>query len=198
MIRVPNVRVISHDGEQIGVISTKEAITRAQEAGLDLIEISPSASPPVCKIGDFGKYKYELAKKQKDAKKRQHIVHLKEIKMHPKTEQHDYSYRIKHAREFLENGDRVKVTIAFKGREMAYLDFGRKILARAAQDLEEHADCEIQTRLEGRNMYSIFTVKKSVFRKAQAEKERLRKLKEEAKKQEERLEKATLQSPTEK
>jgi translation initiation factor IF-3 len=189
MIRVPNVRVINHDGEQIGVVSTRDAIAKAEDAGYDLIEISPNANPPVCKIGDFGKHKYELSKKQKDAKKKQHVVHLKEIKMHPKTEEHDYSYRIKHAREFLENGDRVKVTIAFKGREMAYLDFGRKILEKTEADLKNMADCEIRAKLEGRNMYSIFTVKRDVYKKAKAEKEKLKKIREKEKEEESKKDK---------
>ena len=140
MIRVPQVRLIGSDGKQVGVVATQEALATAESEGLDLIEISPTAKPPVCKISDFGKYKYELAKKQKDAKKKQHIVHLKEIKMHPKTEEHDYAYRIKHAREFLAEGDRVRVTVVFKGREMAYLDFGRKILEKAEADLQDIAN----------------------------------------------------------
>jgi translation initiation factor IF-3 len=172
MIRVSQVRVIDQHGEQIGILSTRDAVNQAREAGFDLIEISPSANPPVCRIGDFGKYKYELTKKQKDAKKKQHIVHLKELKMHPKTEAHDYAYRIKHAREFLEEGDRVRITVVFKGREMAYLDFGRRILDRAAQDLADMADCEVNAHMEGRNMYSIFTIKKNILKKLRAEKDK--------------------------
>jgi len=139
---------------------------------------SPTAKPPVCKISDFGKYKYELAKKQKDAKKKQHIVHLKEIKMHPKTEEHDYAYRIKHAREFLAEGDRVRVTVVFKGREMAYLDFGRKILEKAEADLQDIANVEVHQKLEGRNMMSVFYGKSEVIKKHRAEKEREQKLRE--------------------
>ncbi len=178
MIRVPNIRVIDQDGNQVGIMSTRDAIAKALGGGYDLIEISPTANPPVCKIGDFGKYKYELSKKQKDAKKKQHIVHLKELKMHPKTEEHDYAYRIKHAREFLLDGDKVKITVSFKGREMAYLELGRKILTKATEDLGEFADCEVSARLEGRNMFSIYTVKKEVFRKAKIERERQKKLEE--------------------
>jgi len=182
MIRVPNVRVIDQNGNQIGIIGTREAVAMAMNAGFDLIEISPTANPPVCKIGNFGKYKYELAKKQKDAKKKQHIVHLKELKMHPKTEDHDYGYRLKHAREFLLDGDKVKFTVSFKGREMAYLQFGKDMLEKAKTDLAEIADCEISARMEGRNMFSVFTVKKEVFRKAKADRERQRRLDEEKKK----------------
>ncbi|MBL8026463.1 MAG: translation initiation factor IF-3 [Fibrobacteres bacterium] len=173
MIRVPSVRLIGKDGEQVGIVNTREALIMAQEAELDLIEISPTAQPPVCKIGDFGKYKYELTKKQKDARKKQHIVHLKELKMHPKTEQNDYSYRIKHAREFLADGDRVRITIVFKGREMAYLEFGKRLLDRAAQDLADIADVEVDSSMEGRNMFSIFTIKKTVYQKIKSDKERL-------------------------
>jgi len=178
MIRVPNIRVIDEKGEQIGILPTRDAQNLARERGLDLIEISPTANPPVCKIGDFGKYKYEIAKKQKDAKKKQHVVHLKEIKMHPKTETNDYSYRIKHAREFLEDGDRVKITVAFKGREMAYLEFGRRLLDRAEQDITDIADCEVRTQLEGRNMFSTFIAKRNVVKKKKEEKERLQKQRE--------------------
>jgi translation initiation factor IF-3 len=182
MIRVPNVRVIDQDGNQIGIIGTREAIAMAMNGGRDLIEISPTANPPVCRIGNIGKYKYELAKKQKDARKKQHIVHLKELKMHPKTEEHDYAYRLKQAREFLLDGDKVKFTVAFKGREMAYQQFGRDKLEKTKADLAEIADCEINARMEGRNMFSIFTVKKEMFRKAKAERERQRKLDEEKRK----------------
>ncbi len=176
MIRVSQVRVIDQHGQQLGILSTKDAVTQAREAGYDLIEISPTANPPVCRIGDFGKYKYELTKKQKDAKKKQHIVHLKELKMHPKTEANDYAYRIKHAREFLEDGDRVRITVVFKGREMAYLDFGRRILIKAAADLADMADCEVNALMEGRNMYSIFTIKKNVLKKVRSERDRAEKL----------------------
>lgn len=182
MIRVPNIRVIDHEGKQLGILSTRDAITLATGGGFDLIEISPTANPPVCRIGDFGKYKYELAKKQKDAKKKQHIVHLKELKMHPKTEEHDYGYRLKHAKEFLLDGDKVKFTVTFKGREMAYLEFGRKLLDQAAADLADIADCELKARMEGKNMFSVFTVKKDVYRKAKAERDRLKKIEDEKRK----------------
>jgi translation initiation factor IF-3 len=178
MIRVSQVRVIDQNGQQVGIMTTRDAVNQAREAGFDLIEISPSANPPVCRIGDFGKYKYELTKKQKDAKKKQHIVHLKELKMHPKTEEHDYGYRLKHAQEFLEDGDRVKITVAFKGREMAYLDFGRRILDKAAADLAALADCEVNAQMEGRNMFSIFTGKKNVIKKLRADRERQQRMEE--------------------
>jgi len=192
-IRVPNVRLINSNGEQVGVVDTRQALAMAQEQGLDLIEISKAATPPVCKIGDFGKYKYELAKKQKDAKKKQHVVHLKEIKMHPKTDSNDYAYRIKHAREFLEGGDKVKITVAFKGRELAYLDFGRVLLGRAESDLKEYALCEIQAKMEGRNMSSVFTPNKVVLQKLKTEREK--RLKEqEKKKQEKKLAEAAVEA----
>jgi len=186
MIRAFQVRVIDQHGGQVGILNTRDAVIMAKEANLDLIEISPTATPPVCRIGDFGKYKYELTKKQKDAKKKQHVVHLKELKMHPKTEEHDYGYRLKHAREFLTEGDRVKITVAFKGREMAYLDFGRRILDKAANDLTDIADIEINAQMEGRNMFSIFTVKKNVLQKIRTEKERKRRLEEKARMEAER------------
>jgi len=119
--------VVGPEGEMIGVMSNKEALERAQQAGLDLIEIAPNATPPVCKIMDFGKFKYQEAKKEKQARKKQHTVKLKEIKLRPNTDDHDYGYKMKHAREFLEEGDRVKITIVFRGREMAHLEFGKNL-----------------------------------------------------------------------
>jgi translation initiation factor IF-3 len=153
---VPQVRLIDKDGEPAGVVATRDALQMAQAAGLDLVEVAPNAEPPVCRIMDYGKFKYEKSKKAKEAKKKQHIVHLKEIKMHPKTEAHDYNFKTQHAREFLIDGDRVKATIVFRGREIAHLEFGRRILEKLTLDLADLASVETDARMEGRNMISIY------------------------------------------
>ena len=148
--------MIDKDGEPAGVVATRDALQMAQAAGLDLVEVAPNAEPPVCRIMDYGKFKYEKSKKAKEAKKKQHVVHLKEIKMHPKTEAHDYNFKKEHAREFLIEGDRVKATIVFRGREIAHLEFGRRILEKLTLDLADLASVETDARMEGRNMISIF------------------------------------------
>ena len=115
--------MIDPDGKQVGIVSTREALDKATEEELDLVEISPNAKPPVCKIMDFGKYKYELSKKEKDSKKRQHVIHVKEIRFRPKTEKHDLEFKIKNGRKFLEQGNKLKITVMFKGREIIYEQF---------------------------------------------------------------------------
>lgn len=150
-IRAREVRCVDSEGEMIGVLTLSEALERAQEEGLDVVEISPGANPPVCKIIDYGKYKYQQEKKKKEAKKNQKVVHLKEIKMRPKTDVHDYNFKVKHVKEFLENGDRVKITVRFKGREMAYVENGRAQLLKVVEDTNELAKIEIPPKLEGRN-----------------------------------------------
>lgn len=121
----------------------------AEEAGLDLVEISPTAIPPVCKIMDFGKFKYELSKKEKDSKKKQHVIVTKEIRLRPKTEEHDFQFKVKHARKFLEEGNRVKATVMFRGRENAHREFGEAVLERLKKELEDIAKVEKDTKLEG-------------------------------------------------
>ena len=150
------VRVIDAEGEALGVIDTRDAIDRAIAAGLDLVEVAPTADPPVCRIMDFGKFKYEKAKKVKEAKKKQHIMHLKEIKFHPKTDTHDYNFKIKSLRKFLLKGDRVKVTVVFRGREIVYKDFGKTLLERVHTDLIDICNPELEFKLEGRNMISAY------------------------------------------
>ncbi len=156
MIRIPRVRVIDSEGKPLGIIPTEEAREKALEAGYDLVEIAPKAEPPVCKIMDFGKFKYEKAKKEKEAKKKQHIMHLKEIKFHPKTEAHDYNFKLDHMRKFLLKGDRVKATVVFRGREIVYKDFGKKLLDRIDEDLIDIANREMRYKMEGRNMISAY------------------------------------------
>ena len=159
-IRVPRVRVISGSGESLGILLIADALQRALEEKLDLVEVAPSADPPVCRIMDYGKFKYEKAKKVKEAKKKQHVSHLKEIKMHPKIEEHDYNFKLNHAKDFLMRGDRVKATIVFRGREIAHLDFGKKILERFGNDLAEVSNIELSCKMEGRNMISMFVADK--------------------------------------
>jgi translation initiation factor IF-3 len=150
------VRVISNDGEPLGIMPAAEALSRAMSAGYDLVEIAPNADPPVCKIMDYGKFKYEKAKKAKEAKKKQHVMHLKEIKLHPKTDDHDLRFKMDHARNFLIKGDRVKITIVFRGREITHIDFGSKMLEKATTAIIDLAQVEMTPKMEGRNLISIF------------------------------------------
>jgi len=154
------VRVVSEDGEQIGVMDTRDAVARARNIGLDLVEIAPQAKPPVCKIIDYGKFLYEEKKKKQEAKKKQTTVSVKEIKFRPATDDHDYGYRAKRAHEWLEEGDKVRATIAFRGREMSHRELGRAILERLAEELAEVAEIEVAPRMEGYQMFTIFTPKK--------------------------------------
>ena len=156
MIRVPEIRVVGPEGEALGVMATADALDRAQEMGLDLVEIAAAAEPPVCRIMDYGKFKYEKSKKEKDQKKKQHVMHLKEIKMHPKTDKHDFDFKMEHAREFLLKGDRVKITVVFRGREIAYKEFGEQLLHRVDGILNDIAMAELMCKLEGRNMLSTY------------------------------------------
>ena len=149
------VQVISNDGKNLGVLQTKEAIQIAKEEGLDLIEISPNANPPVCKIIDIGKYKYDLQKKANKAKKKQKIVNLKEIKLRPVTEIHDYNFKIKNAQKFLEKGDKVKFTVKFRGREMQHTHLGNKLMDRIINDTAKLGKVEVMPKLEGRQIIMI-------------------------------------------
>ncbi len=156
------MRVIDDDGSQLGILSKDDAIRSAQERGLDLVEVAPNADPPVCRIMDFGKYKYQQQKKQQEARKRQSVVQIKEIKVRPKTDEHDYQTKLKHVKRFLEGGDRVKVTVFFRGREIVHKDRGLLILNRVVQDTEDLAKVEQEPRSEGRtmNMLLVPAVKK--------------------------------------
>ena len=158
-IRVPQVRVIASDGKQLGVFVTDEAIRMAESEGLDLVEIAPGASPPVCKIIDYGKYKYQQAKKEQEAKKHQTVIHVKEVKLRPTTDDHDFDFKVRHVLRFVENGDKAKVTVVFKGREMAYQAQGRAMLQRVLEATQEKVAVEIPPRMEGRNMYMILIPK---------------------------------------
>jgi len=154
-IRSSEVQVINSEGKNLGTLPTKEAIDIAKQEGLDLIEISPNASPPVCKIIDIGKYKYDLQKKTNKAKKKQKIVNLKEIKLRPVTEIHDYTFKIKNANKFLEKGDKVKFTVKFKGREMQHTHLGNALMQRIINDTSNVGKVEVNPKFEGRQIVMI-------------------------------------------
>jgi len=154
-IDVAQVRLVDADGEMVGVISTKEAIEMAGEVGLDLVEVSPNADPPVCKILDYGKFKYEAQKKANEARKKQKVIEVKEIKMRPGIDEHDYQTKMKAVRKFLDNGDKVKMTIRFRGREMAHQDLGMKVLDRVRVEVDEQAKVEQFPKTEGRLMTMV-------------------------------------------
>ncbi|MFU8838468.1 MAG: translation initiation factor IF-3 [Thiohalomonadaceae bacterium] len=159
-IRVPEVRLIADDGEQVGVVPTAKALEMAVEAGLDLVEVSPDAKPPVCRIMDYGKFLFELRKKQSVAKKKQKQVQVKEIKFRPGTEEGDYQVKLRNLTRFLDDGDRVKVTLRFRGREMAHQELGRDLLKRIEGDLAELGTVEQFPRMEGRQMVMLIAPKK--------------------------------------
>lgn len=152
--------MIDEDGEQIGVMDTRDAVQRAREAGLDLVEIAPNAKPPVCKIIDYGKFLYEEKKKAAELKKKQTTVTVKEIKFRPATDDHDYGYRMERAREWIADGDKVRATISFRGREMTHRELGAAILEKLRVDLEDIAELEVRPKMEGYQMFSIFIPKK--------------------------------------
>jgi len=149
---VREVRLVREDGEMLGVVSTREALNMAAEAGLDLVEISPTAVPPVCKILDYGKFKYEAQKRKNEAKKKQKVIEVKEIKMRPGIEEHDYDVKMRAIKSFLEEGDKVKVTMRFRGREMMHQELGMKVLDKVRTQLEDLIKVESHPKLEGRQM----------------------------------------------
>jgi translation initiation factor IF-3 len=158
-IRVPSVRLIDQNNEMQGVVPIREALARAADVGLDLVEISPNQSPPVCKLLDFGKFKYEQQKKKNEAKKKQKVMEIKEIKIRPNIDDHDYGVKMRAMKAFLEEGDKVKVTLRFRGREMAHMDLGAKVLDRVRSELEVMAKVEQMPRVEGRQMVMVMTPK---------------------------------------
>lgn len=156
---MPEVRLIDADGTQVGVVPTPRALEIAFSKGLDLVEVAPKAVPPVCKIMDYGKYIYENSKKEKAAKKKQHQISLKEMRFRPKTEEHDYQFKLRHIKEFLEEGAKVKVFVVFRGRELAHKEMGYKMLDRLKDDLVEVAEPELPSKMEGRNLSMMFLAK---------------------------------------
>lgn len=155
-----SVRVIDMEGQQLGVISLTEALAEAAKAGLDLVEVSPTAAPPVCRIMDYGKFRYQQSKKVQVSKKSQTVIQVKEIRLRPKTEEHDLEVKIKHVRKFLEQHNKVKISMMFRGREIAYTDIGRKIMEDIKNTLADGCVIDQQPKLEGRNMIMIVSPKK--------------------------------------
>ena len=159
-IRVPQVRVIAEDGEQLGIMNTREAVQLARGKGLDLVEVAATADPPVCRIIDYGKFTYEQKKKASEAKKKQVVITVKEVKFRPGTDEHDYRFKMRHARQWLEDGDKVKATIFFRGREITHRELGAELLARLEQDLADVGEVEQRPRMEGNQMFLVFTPKR--------------------------------------
>ncbi|WP_421659295.1 translation initiation factor IF-3 [Leptothermofonsia sp. ETS-13] len=159
-IRFPKIRVIDADGSQLGIMSPREAVQIAEERELDLVLVSDKADPPVCRIMDYGKFKFEQEKKAREAKKKQHTVDVKEVKMRYKIEDHDYNVRINQAKRFLKDGDKVKATIMFRGREIQHSDIAEELLKRMAEDLQEVAEVQQAPKKEGRNMMMLLAPKK--------------------------------------
>ncbi|MCC6094054.1 MAG: translation initiation factor IF-3 [Bilifractor sp.] len=159
-IRDREVRLIGENGEQLGIMSSREAFQKAQDAGLDLVKVAPMAKPPVCKIVDYGKYRYEQARREKEARKKQHIVDIKEIRMSPNIDANDLNTKVGAARKFLTKGDKVKVTIRFRGREMAHMNASRPVLDGFAKQLEDIAVLEKPAKIEGRNMSIVLGQKR--------------------------------------
>ncbi len=161
-IRVPDVRVIDHDGKQLGVMPTRQALAVAAERGLDLVEIAPNAEPPVTRIIDYGKFTYQKARRERDARKAQKTTDVKEIRLRPKTGEHDIGYKMRDARRFLQRGDKVRLRVIFRGREMAHMDLGRQMLARLAGELQDVGSVEQSPSLEGRTMNLVLAPLKKV------------------------------------
>ncbi len=157
MIRGPEVRLVAEDGAQAGVMNTQDALSKAEEAGLDLVEVAPDAKPPVCRIMDYGKYKYLMSKKAHESKKKQTIIHVKEVKLRVKTDEHDLQFKVRNAKKFLSHGDKVKVTLMFRGREITHPELGRSKLVRVGEALKEVGTVEQRPKLEGRNMTMLLS-----------------------------------------
>ncbi len=158
-IRVPEVRLIGADGNQIGVVPIKEALAYATEAHLDLVEVAPQAAPPVCRVMDYGKYKYQQSKKLQEARRKSTTIQVKEIKVRPKIEEHDMAFKLKNTKRFLAEGDKVKISVIFRGREITHTDRGYRILRQMAEDLAEVGSIEQEPKLEGRNLSMIVSPK---------------------------------------
>ena len=159
MINSRSVRCIDPDGEQLGILSIDEAINKAEELGLDLVELQPNADPPVCKILDYGKHKYQAQKRANEARKKQKIIEVKEIKLRPNIDQHDYQVKMKAVRKFIDGGDKVKITLRFRGREMAHVELGTDLLSRVQEDIDDFAKIESMPKMEGRQMTMILAPK---------------------------------------
>ena len=167
-IRVREVRLVSDDGEQLGIVSIREALGIAQEKGLDLVEVAPSAQPPVCRLMDYGKFKFEQNKREKEARKKQKIISIKEVKMRPNIEEHDFQVKAKNARKFLSGGDKVKLTIMFRGREITHPELGEKLSLKFVGELTDISSVEKPPKVEGRNMVTVLIPKLDNDKKEEA------------------------------
>jgi len=161
-IRFREIRLVDSDGSQLGIMPTREAMKIAEERQLDLVEIAPQAKPPVCRIMDFGKYKYEQSKREKEARKKQRVIDVKEVKMRPNIEDHDFDVKAKNAARFLRDGDKVKATMTFRGRQIVHTQLGRQLLVRLAEGLKDLSIVERQPKLEGKNMIMILSPKQDI------------------------------------
>jgi translation initiation factor IF-3 len=158
-IDVQKIRLIAPDGDMLGIVPTREALSAARDAGLDLVEVSPNAEPPVCKILDYGKYKYQTQKKKNEARKKQRTIDVKEIKLRPNIDDADYEVKLRNARRFLDEGDKVKVTMRFRGRELAHQELGMNVLVKVRDELEELSKVEQMPKMEGRQMIMVLSPK---------------------------------------
>lgn len=158
-IKAPEVRVIDSDGKQVGILPLKEAMKIAEEQGLDLVAVSPNSNPPVCRIMNYGKYKYQQNKRLQEARKHQTVIQVKEVKVRPRTEEHDFQFKLRHIKRFLGEGNKVKVSMLFRGREIAHPEFGKDLLNRFIEEVKDLAIVEQAPRLEGRNMVMILSTK---------------------------------------
>ncbi len=158
-IRAQEVRVIDSDGKQAGIMPLKEAMKIAEEQGLDLVEVAPNAKPPVCRVMNYGKYKYQQSKRSQEARKHQTVIQVKEVKLRPRTEEHDFQFKLRHAKRFLSEGNKVKISILFRGRELAHPEFGRDMMNRFLEEVKDLMVVEQAPRLEGRNMVMVVAPK---------------------------------------
>lgn len=158
-IRASEVRVIGPDGNQLGIMPLQEALAYAQSQDLDLVEVAPNSQPPVCRVMDYGKFKYQQSKKAQASRKKQVTIQIKEVKIRPRTEEHDYQFKIRHTKKFLASGQKVKISIIFRGREISHSEQGRAMLQRIVDELKELAHLEVETKLEGRNMFLVLAPK---------------------------------------
>jgi len=166
-IKAKELRVVDENGQQVGIMTSDEALRRAEEAGLDLVEVAPQAKPPVARIMDYSKFKYEQEKKDREARKKQHVIHVKEIRIKPKIEEHDYQVKKNAIDKFLKRGDKVKISMMFKGRQIAHVDLGQNVLNRVAKDMAAIGELEFGPKMTGRTMLMVLAPKKSDAVKSQ-------------------------------
>jgi len=168
-IRIPEIRLIGVDGEQLGIVKTAEALRLAEQEGVDLVEIAPNAEPPVCRIMDYGKFKYQEQKRQQEAKAKQKIIQVKEVKFRPATDEGDYQVKLRNLKRFIEDGDKAKVTLRFRGREMAHQELGMRVLERVRDDMAELVQVEAMPKLEGRQMVMVLAPKRKAVTTGKAD-----------------------------